>query len=520
MPNRRSPDLKKLVDQSIGHYAKISRAEIEMVMNRVGLQPMAEGLLSRAVSLEVAWQEILDWCEARGRLPELITALIDVFPTQKKALVSLEQHLRRSKNPRTANANAKTGGTGAEVPAVIRSRLDKAISDQPTFFPIGFLQAGLDRSRSIARVNSPLGVGTGFLIAGNLLVTCNHVIPSASAAVASTVWFNYQQTPHGSEAPIVEYKLDPEDLFATSSTEDGDDWTVVKIEGNAVDQWGALEFAEAPTKTGEFVSVIQHPAGMPKQISLYHSVVADADERRVQYLTETFPGSSGSPVFDSQWRVVAIHRVTGDRIKSVTGRQFFRNEGTSSKAFLDGLKAVNPIDPRHRRAPAVVHSSKSSRAESLTETSVDADKGTEIYTLPDYFQDESEAAQRSQVDWLERQLRMRNAFFARFLRTNEECFQAWRGGTDILSPEQLQALRGLWQTMLHLLSFLNFDVQQARSLLDHKVSSDDLNARQSPLVPSWIGSSMRIFLAERGITALSEIDRWVTAFRFGDPYAA
>ena len=31
---------------------------------------------------------------------------------------------------------------------------------------------------------------------------------------------------------------------------------------------------------------------------------------------------------------------------------------------------------------------------------------------------------------------------------------------------------------------------------------------------------MRAYLEERGTTALAEIDRWVTAFRFGDPYAA
>ena len=72
--------------------------------------------------------------------------------------------------------------------AAVTSGLEKAIGNQPTFFPISFLQIGLDRSRSIARVNSPLGVGTGFLNAGNLLITNNHIIPSQTVAAATTVF--------------------------------------------------------------------------------------------------------------------------------------------------------------------------------------------------------------------------------------------------------------------------------------------------------------------------------------------
>ena len=41
---------------------------------------------------------------------------------------------------------------------------------------IYFLQVGLDKSRSIARVVCPGGLGTGFLTRDNLLVTNHHVI--------------------------------------------------------------------------------------------------------------------------------------------------------------------------------------------------------------------------------------------------------------------------------------------------------------------------------------------------------
>ncbi len=78
-------------------------------------------------------------------------------------------------------------------------------------------------------MNSPLGVGTGFLIAGNLLITNNHIIPSQTVAAATTVWFNYQQTPKGSEDQIAEFRLDPDAAFVTSPINGGDDWTAVRV---------------------------------------------------------------------------------------------------------------------------------------------------------------------------------------------------------------------------------------------------------------------------------------------------
>ena len=48
-----------------------------------------------------------------------------------------------------------------------------------------------------------------------------------------------------------------------------------------------------------------------KQISLYHNIVTNTNERVVQYLTDTLKGSSGSPVFNSDWEVVALHHSGG-----------------------------------------------------------------------------------------------------------------------------------------------------------------------------------------------------------------
>ena len=61
---------------------------------------------------------------------------------------------------------------------------------------------------------------------------------------------------------------------------------------------------------GESVTIIQHPGGEPKQIALRENFVLalpDAADRYLYYQTDTTPGSSGSPVFNDDWEVVALH---------------------------------------------------------------------------------------------------------------------------------------------------------------------------------------------------------------------
>lgn len=58
---------------------------------------------------------------------------------------------------------------------------------------------------------------------------------------------------------------------------------------------------------GEYVSIIQHPNGGPKAVTVRENKVSSIFDDFVHYLTDTEPGSSGSPVFNDQWVVVALH---------------------------------------------------------------------------------------------------------------------------------------------------------------------------------------------------------------------
>ncbi len=144
---------------------------------------------------------------------------------------------------------------------------------------------------------------------------------------------------------------------------------------------------------------------------------------------------------------------------------------------------------------------------------------TTDHFVPDFFQEDDEAALRSQAQWLEEHLGLTDPFFARFLRIPESSFRAWRIEQVPLSPDRQDALRGLWRTVLHLHSFTNSDDNRMRGLLERRMPVSDEWGQRHPLDPPWTGSCMKAYLEERGPDVLPDVDGWMESFRFGNPYA-
>jgi hypothetical protein len=72
--------------------------------------------------------------------------------------------------------------------------------------------------------------------------------------------------------------------------------------------------------------------------TLTKRISAFADMRRLQYLTDTLDGSSGSPVFDVNWCVVGLHHKGGVVVETPGAKQaFYRNQGIHINAVIDGL---------------------------------------------------------------------------------------------------------------------------------------------------------------------------------------
>lgn len=280
------------------------------------------GLRSELISFERnainTWFNVLKDAEARKLVDAVIaTALVDFPDDEALKAAAAGAPLPVLEGPEPTSWHGPSGTSG----------LEKIIGSVSTLVPITYLERGLQRAKSVLRIKLADGSsGTGFLTSSNIVVTNHHVLRDADSARDAVAQFNYQQTIDGLSAPMQEFKFLPDNVFITS---EADDWTAVAVDGNPQQFWGAIELVAAPVVVGDHVNIIQHPGGGPKQISLSASVVVYVGEGRVQYLTDTLPGSSGSPVFNSNWELVALHHSGGwlAEPKAAAKTTYYRNEG-------------------------------------------------------------------------------------------------------------------------------------------------------------------------------------------------
>jgi V8-like Glu-specific endopeptidase len=148
----------------------------------------------------------------------------------------------------------------------------------------------------------------------------------------------FQQDVAGLASASVPVAIEPDKYFATSLE---DDLSVVRLADGAAATWGALDITPRDVAMDDRVNIVQHPGGGYKQLSFFANVVVFVGGGRVQYLTDTLPGSSGAPVFDRQWNLVAVHHSGGwltEPGSTDPKRVFYRNEGI----LLDRLPPLLP----------------------------------------------------------------------------------------------------------------------------------------------------------------------------------
>ncbi len=232
-------------------------------------------------------------------------------------------------------ANAMKAITGRTMSDAFGDTHEKLVGEN-NLRSISFLELGIQLAKPVAHITLPgRGVATGFLIDVDILMTNHHVFGQASDAGDAIVRFNYQRDLSGNLLPTEQYRCDPASFFHANEALD---YAVVRLQGEPGFKWGSINIPDSPTlATGQDIIIIQHPGGMPKQIGITDNEVMYVDNQVAQYLTDTMPGSSGSPVFDDHWRLVAIHHSGGWIPEPSTGSTHFRNEGILMSAVKADL---------------------------------------------------------------------------------------------------------------------------------------------------------------------------------------
>ena len=199
------------------------------------------------------------------------------------------------------------------------------------------------RTQSVARVmrSGDVHVGTAFLVRGSdllrdwgrrpVLVTNAHVLaePPPSHGVGRR-----EARVRFTENKAVEETSFRIDEILFSSPPDALDATIATLREEIEDvpelQLGYSNDIEPDADPRPRLSVIGHPSGRALEISLYDNHLVDLDPPYVYYRSLTEGGSSGSPVFDQDWDVVALHHAANRKRQA--------NEGVAIDAIREELE--------------------------------------------------------------------------------------------------------------------------------------------------------------------------------------
>jgi len=207
---------------------------------------------------------------------------------------------------------------------------ERLIGGTNDLLSIETFEKGLDISRSVGLVRmEPFGRGTGFLVGMNIMMTNWHNLPDIATAKTSKFVLDFEENDFGARKQAQEFKLDPDRFYVSDP----------------------------------------HPKGERKKVTVHNSLLVelsndDIEDQFCYYSADTLKGSSGAPVYNSRWEVIALHRKgvpktdSQGKIFLKDGRKINRtqmaaneidiewvcNQGVRTSRIIQRLKAVEMTD--------------------------------------------------------------------------------------------------------------------------------------------------------------------------------
>jgi hypothetical protein len=328
--------------------------------------------IDRYVSANRSWEAaigiLVDAYSRRDREDLLIAKAVEARP-RNPLLLRLASAKKAAVAPNDAN-------------------LERLIQESNSYLDLAkWLEAAGKLQVCVCRIEIPVPgggtvFGTGFLIAADLVMTNWHVVQCIVAAedndatyrgrraraVDAICRFDYKVLSNGTTNPGTAVSLatnwrvalSPNNPNGSEPTADQLDCAVIRLSkslGNMVigdnpqaqgDRRGWISLPDATVVT-DFLEhaplfIIQHPEGDPIKLALCTDGIqsVNTERTRVRYSTNTERGSSGSPCFDQNWNLVALHHA-GDPNFAVGHIPEF-NEGIpidTITRFLKGRGLVN-----------------------------------------------------------------------------------------------------------------------------------------------------------------------------------
>ncbi len=257
-------------------------------------------------------------------------------------LPTLESYLVAAEGGRRDLASRELHGTSA----LIDRHLER-VRGLDVMVTARWYRTGLERCRLVARIDDLVGnsVGTGFLVrAGDfsadtpdpeemLLLTAAHVLsdPAEDGALRPMQATVLLENLDPSGSPARELRV--ERILWQSGVQELD--AVLARLSPAPHAFAPYPIAAAlpDANRRQRVYAIGYPVGHPVSFSLHDNLLVETREPLLYYRTPTAAGSSGSPIFNDRWELVALHRAGDAGGRGLARARLGANEGVWIEAI-------------------------------------------------------------------------------------------------------------------------------------------------------------------------------------------
>lgn len=328
-----------------------------------------------AGSLNTMYFELIDYnARPQGWLDQLIVAALDSRQTHP-GLLKVAQQL---------GLTAVAQDADEEPDDVLQRIIDQShslLDTSPWLEKMGRIERQICRVE-VPKNNGATTYGTGFLLGPDVLITNYHVMQPVYDGKAAPeqvrLRFDYKVLSADNNQTVINdgtvfkladnWDLDKSPYSAIDEKRDPKphppatdelDYALVRVKGKPGEKpfgvgtpepgapargWISLPDPPVPLADKATVMIMQHPDKQPIKIAVPpgHLLQVNDNQTRIRYTTLTLGGSSGSPCFDANWQLMALHHAGDPNFDKFHNPTY--NQGIPFGAILNLLEQRNKRD--------------------------------------------------------------------------------------------------------------------------------------------------------------------------------